>query len=64
MVVPTIDPGEMMYWEGTRQEGFDSTKVNAIQLNENKKESDKNSEGNSLEKMLKKNNQKICSRRE
>ncbi len=52
---PTIDPGEMFFCEDTCQEGFDSTKVNAIQLNEdNGEESDKDSEGNSKEKMPKK----------
>ncbi len=37
-------------------------KVNAIEVNADKKESDKDSEGNSMEKMPTKN-QKICSRR-
>ncbi len=44
----------MIFCKDTRQEGFDSTKVNAIQVNDDKKESDKDSEGNSLEKCLKK----------
>ncbi len=53
--VPTIDPGEMLYCEDTRQEGFDTTQVDAIQVNDDvEKESDKDSEGNSMEKMPKK----------
>ncbi len=55
MEVPTIDPGEMLYCEDTRWEGFDTTQVDAIQVNEDdEKESDKDSEGNSMEKMPKK----------
>ena len=50
--VPTIDPGEMVYTEDTRRAGFDTTQVDAIQVNEDdEKESDKDSEGNSMEKM-------------
>ncbi len=52
MAVPTIDPGEMLYCEDTCQSGFDTTQVNAIQVNgDNEKKSDKDSEGNSVEKM-------------
>ena len=60
--VPTIDPGEMVYCEDTGQEGFDTKQVNAIQVNEdNEKESDKDSEGNSMEKMPKKKVRKFIS---
>ncbi len=34
---PTIDPGEMMFCKETRQEEFDSMKVNAIEVNEDEK---------------------------
>ncbi len=37
----TIDPGEMLFCEDTCQWGFDSTKVNGIEVNEDdKQESD------------------------
>ena len=50
--VPTIDPGEMLYCEDTRQQGFDTTQVDPIEVNDaDEKESDKDSEGNSMEKM-------------
>ncbi len=58
--VPTIDPGEMMFCKDTHQEGFDSTKVNAIELNkDDEKESDKDSEVNSMEKMPKKKTENL-----
>lgn len=60
--VPTIDLGEMVYCEDTRQEGFDTMPVNAIQVNEDdEKESDKDSGGNSMEKMPKKKVRKFVS---
>ncbi len=59
MEVPAIDLGEMMFCKDTHQKGFDSTKVNAIEVNNDNKESDKDSEGNSMEKMLKKNIRKF-----
>ncbi len=62
MAVPTIDPGEMLYCEDTCQEGFDTMQVNEIQVNgDNEKESDKDSEGNSMEKMSKKKVRKFVS---
>ncbi len=58
--VPTIDPGGMLFCEDTCQEGFDGTKVNAIDVNEEgEEESDKYSEDNSLEKMHKKKSEKL-----
>ncbi len=52
----------MLYCEDTHQEGFDTMHVNAIEENEDdEKESDKDSEGNSMEKMPKKKVQKFVS---
>ncbi len=51
----TIDPGELLFCKETCRGNFDSGKVNAIKVNNyDKKESNKNSEGNSVEKMPKK----------
>ncbi len=49
-----------MYCENTHQEGFDTTQVNSIQVNDDdNKESDKDSEGNSMEKMPKKKSKSL-----
>ncbi len=62
MEKPTIDLGEMMFCKITSQDGFDSTKVNAIEVNDDEKELDKDLEGNSMEKMPKKKIRKFVAK--
>ncbi len=57
-----IDPGEFLFCKKAHRGNFDSGKVNAIEVNDNdKKESDKDIKGNSMEKMPKKKARKFVS---
>ena len=50
--VPTIDPGKMILCEDSRRASFDIGKVDALDMDkDDNNASDKDSEGNAIEKM-------------